>query len=442
MSRAGWLLALAFLGLIAFGGQAQESASHTHIGEWDGGNNTRKALDMARMLKERTGADLPQARIEPELIKQMLDILEKQGESGLQSALQKNPELRRTFSNLDQNNPELKRQLESRLGQRVQPGGMNPEQMQRWIEQFKSRTESRAGMPEPPIPNHPQLPSVSRPNTPPFEPNTPPRPPAAEPPTNDGTNPPDGSANAARSERFAEFMKRMHKWVPQSLKESASFKRFAERLGEMDWTKKASKVKLWPEGKGPKINWDRGIRRTGRLLDHMLSGLEGRHLPNLPSAPNLPNAPNMPNIGAPSAPGTFEFGRGFTMVMVLAALALGAFLFWRFIVKPISAQAAKPRTWEAGPWPVDPAQVRSREQLIRAFDHLALLNGGKPAEMWHHREVANRLGIESDERRAAADRLARIYESARYAPPVDPFEESQIDLARQDICSLAGVAAT
>ena len=50
MNRIGWFAASALLALTAIAAQAQESASHIRLGEWEGGNNSMKAQDMARML--------------------------------------------------------------------------------------------------------------------------------------------------------------------------------------------------------------------------------------------------------------------------------------------------------------------------------------------------------------------------------------------------------
>ena len=42
---------------------------------------------------------------------------------------------------------------------------------------------------------------------------------------------------------------------------------------------------------------------------------------------------------------------------------------------------------------------------------------------------------------AAAERLARLYEQAKYAPPEEPLTEAELADARGDLSYLAGVAA-
>jgi hypothetical protein len=94
---------------------------------------------------------------------------------------------------------------------------------------------------------------------------------------------------------------------------------------------------------------------------------------------------------------------------------------------------------------VDPAQVATRQDLIRAFEYLSLLRLGPAARSWNHRAIAARLSAEpSDaaaERRCAAAHLAGLYERARYAPPGDPLPDGEVRDARRDLCLLAGVAA-
>ena len=55
--------------------------------------------------------------------------------------------------------------------------------------------------------------------------------------------------------------------------------------------------------------------------------------------------------------------------------------------------AAQPlQGWKLGPWPVDPQRIRTREELVRAFEYLALLSLGPDARNRHHRDLAQRLG--------------------------------------------------
>jgi hypothetical protein len=114
-----------------------------------------------------------------------------------------------------------------------------------------------------------------------------------------------------------------------------------------------------------------------------------------------------------------------------------------------------------GPWPVHPDRVRTPEELIRAFEYLAVLCLGTVSRSWNHRAIAagltgeppTGLGVDwlpglsespgrppaDDEQRLAATQLAALYEQARYAPPGEPLPEAALAAARRDLCLLGGV---
>jgi hypothetical protein len=99
--------------------------------------------------------------------------------------------------------------------------------------------------------------------------------------------------------------------------------------------------------------------------------------------------------------------------------------------------------WQLGPWPVNPAEVATRQDLILAFEYLSLLVFGQAARTWNHRDIAARLreqpGGVAAHRSRAADHMADLYERARYAPAADPLPEGELRDARRDLCLLAGV---
>ena len=287
------------------------------------------ARELEKLLQPGNGAALPRQPIEPELIQKLLDTLQRQGEPGLKQALHNDPELNRALSNLDQNNPELRRQLENRSQRPLTPQGLSPEQIRKLLEGFKMPSGAMPGgnIDLPQIPR--QLPQVG-----PMTPTIPPSGPGAEGRLpNKPSQPfrPEGMAGAQRptehSGGFADFIKRMKISLPESIKESPNFREFINRLSSNDSEKYTSKMRLWPEGKGPKINWERGFNRSGRFFDHLFGGLGNTHAPNLPHAPRMPNAPRMPGIDVPSGAGSLDPGRGITMFMVAGALVLAGILF-------------------------------------------------------------------------------------------------------------------
>ncbi len=84
---------------------------------------------------------------------------------------------------------------------------------------------------------------------------------------------------------------------------------------------------------------------------------------------------------------------------------------------------------------LDADTLANGADLIRAFEALALLRHGEPARTWHHRATA--AGFAADER-DAADRLAGLYESTRYAPEQPEPTADQLAAARRDLARLAG----
>jgi hypothetical protein len=128
------------------------------------------------------------------------------------------------------------------------------------------------------------------------------------------------------------------------------------------------------------------------------------------------------------------------MALWLMVVGGAGFLLWRFK----GGQRGKDRSgWRPGPWPVSPTAVATRRDLVRAFEHLALLCLGRAAYHYHHLELAERLGALSGgpQCRQAAAELASLYEQARYAPEEGPLSNDEVTAARRDLCFLAGVAA-
>jgi hypothetical protein len=174
---------------------------------------------------------------------------------------------------------------------------------------------------------------------------------------------------------------------------------------------------------------------TERLRSLDLAGrLRNVHLPTLPSggmhAPSLPSAPRASGAGVLQG-----------LLWALVLLTLGAVL-WKSL-RWYREQAANGDGWKLGPWPVRPEAVATRQQLVSAFEYLALLCLGPVALACNHLDLAARLGAREGtdvEMRRAAEHLARLYEQARYAPSDEALPAEQLAAARRDLCLLAGVA--
>jgi hypothetical protein len=207
-------------------------------------------------------------------------------------------------------------------------------------------------------------------------------------------------------------------------------------------------------GDGAKSDWREGLPQWLRDVrwDRLRKNVENSRLANfsLPRwrSSNSNAAPrqwamNVPHVaGAAQAPSS---GADIWSILlwVGAALAAGVAL-WKLVKEHRKWSDAAAAGWRLGPWPVPPGAVRTRAELVRAFEHLALLCLGPPARHWNHLEIALRLTQNSTHPPyvgRVASNLAGLYERARYAPLDEPLPDSDLAIARRELCFLAGVPA-
>jgi hypothetical protein len=280
------------------------------------------------------------------------------------------------------------------------------------------------------------VPAESNPTLPPD-----PGRPAAQPSRSPEPQPDPGQDAQARFTRelvrWAEHLQK----VDPALKDSPAIKDFLHKLSRYTASQAPSRFKL-PSATG----------RLGQRLQPLAEYLHLERLPDarslLPRAPHLPSPPRGPTLPAVGGMGLSRTARetgtaGWPLLLwVLVALGFGLAL-WRVLAwQRERVDRHRHGSWHLGPWPVPPARVASRADLVRAFDYLALLSLGPAARTWNHLEIAARLGEDtSAARREAADRLALLYEQARYAPPDDPLPNAALAAARRHLCLLAGVPA-
>jgi hypothetical protein len=182
------------------------------------------------------------------------------------------------------------------------------------------------------------------------------------------------------------------------------------------------------------------------FLQNVISPQQARWLTRnlkLPSMPKFDGWSSGPSLSAgSSAGGTSSVGGGLetgVWAFALALFGVAAVLALRAAHR--QAAGARAKAWSAGPWPVHPSRVSTREDLIRAFEHLAFLCLGPAARNLNHLEVAGRLGETAGDRAGPAARLAHLYEQARYAPPDELLPADQLTAARGDLSTLAGAAS-
>jgi hypothetical protein len=167
------------------------------------------------------------------------------------------------------------------------------------------------------------------------------------------------------------------------------------------------------------------------------------YLPPLPAF----SAASLPRLGASSGPSNLlpplpSASTQAPWIMVALLVVVGVVL-WRVLSRSLGASHPWGWTrWQLGPWPVKPAEIASRAELVQAFDYLALLRLGPSAYAWNHRSVVTalvKLQGADPATTAATERLASLYEQARYAPEAGPLPTDALVAARRHLCHLAGI---
>jgi hypothetical protein len=269
----------------------------------------------------------------------------------------------------------------------------------------------------------------------------------------DGGDPPDPDAPADESAaeemtldaKFSESLLRLAERLNDANSPFAQSPAFREAL-------RALRDGAWNTGRAGQSLKDsflsKQLFRLGRRL-HVERYLENLKLPAADPAGRSPasrfrlprlglpwgSLPSlgMPRFGGPSAPSADSGNGVLVLLSLVAAGQIGWLLWWR-------QRQAKARQTRAarGAWPVLPNAVRTREDLIRAFEYLSVLRLGDEVRSWNHRAIAAELGGAEAERRRAADVLAAVYEQARYAPADGPLAEAALAAARRELSLLAG----
>jgi hypothetical protein len=221
----------------------------------------------------------------------------------------------------------------------------------------------------------------------------------------------------------------------------AAFVKNLDQSAEGEALRKAALSDLAKPNGGPSSS----SSRMGDFLQNVISPQQASWLTrnlNLPSMPKFDRWSSGPSLSAGSSIGGASSGGGLdAMVWVIALALFGVAAVLALRAASRQAAGARAKAWSAGPWPVHPSRVSTREDLIRAFEHLAFLCLGPTARHLNHLDVAGRLGKTAGDRAGPAARLAHLYEQARYAPPDELLPADELTAARGDLSTLAGAAA-
>ena len=306
-------------------------------------------------------------------------------------------------------NPQLRNQLtqeilrNKELRDRLKDATKLPESDRKWLEDHVHATVPATQPPDPAA--QPTKIGPLSPGAAPTEPSAEPQKPSSPPPSEPKEEPTGLKKLLARAGPQA-----MELFADLGLKEDGDFLRNILR-GKM------------PAGNGGHLS-----QAVGRLtevakelpLDRLTSGEIGGafsnwHMPSMPklNLSFLRHDPSDTGAGGLSAPGDSGSRNGALFVWLLLALALAAFLRkGKELFRPSGTDAAG--TWRPGAWPVRPESVRTRADLVRAFEYLAFLLLGLAARPRNHVDLAAALAATGDDpsRRTAAARLALLYERA------------------------------
>jgi hypothetical protein len=145
--------------------------------------------------------------------------------------------------------------------------------------------------------------------------------------------------------------------------------------------------------------------------------------------------------GGGGSVGGVGLGGGGTALAIIAGIAAAAFLALLLFRRWKLEQARQAAHGATGGLGIDFDAIRTREELVQAFDHVSLDQMGEDARPWNHRVIADQLAEARPAQAAPANELAGLYERARYAPADEDLSAGEFADARRDLRVISGVPA-
>lgn len=399
--------------------RAEAPPSHISLGlsETDLARNLAARLSRVKQFRDLDEATLERLRQSANLDK--LGDLLKRFQNG---ETPNDPGFKQALNDILEKNPELK----------------NPETLERLRKRFEQQLGPRSGenplrLPfEKLIPPPTPTPGPTNGTGPPGEMPTPPVRPLQPNDPQSGPPPPTPTPPAPEQPPENEKLRDLMKWASErggKFAQSESFQKLIK-----DFTDK--KFALDPNNPAA-AKFQEWLKGAGQSLESAASKIEkppGWNWPTIKTPDLKLPAWRPPDVSVPDVGGVASAGKPLVALVVLAIVVVAVVLALRQVQLRHAAAASAP----ARALPTLPAVINTRADLIRAYECLGLINGGRPAETWHHRRIADHLSGDDAARHDAANRLADLYEESRYAPAASPLAEEQLAAARRDLRLLAG----
>ncbi|HEX3147323.1 MAG TPA: DUF4129 domain-containing protein [Gemmataceae bacterium] len=147
------------------------------------------------------------------------------------------------------------------------------------------------------------------------------------------------------------------------------------------------------------------------------------------------------SAGGIGAGGIGLSGGGGTALMVIAGIAAAIFVCLMLFRRWKAEQARREALGIGTANGIDLDAIRTREQLVEAFDQVSLDQIGEEARPWNHRVIADEFAELRPTQAAPATELAGLYERARYAPLDEDLSAGEFADARRDLHAITGGAA-
>ena len=253
----------------------------------------------------------------------------------------------------------------------------------------------------------------------------PPHPPLPPPP------PPEQSRPDRRT-------REMGRWLEHNFGESEAVRNMVRDLSKlMTDGGKSEKLFSWlPDWKAdPQAMGGWAERNLGFLKDIKLPDLKssGFKMPTLGggSGRSFGGGGSSSGGGGGFSGGVGSGGSWIGLVIVVLLGAAGLAVAMILARRDAARRAMQLQPGGLGPWPVDPALISTRAELVKAFEYLSLSKCGEAARVWNHRTIAGEIGSTGLPQREAAGTLASLYEHARYAPLGEDMTDAEFAEARR-----------